>query len=183
MMTSQIEWGHYWARVGRNGSQWRFQRGKCAWDLGSWVTQWRGGWTYSECPLIEWRSGNEKGRKTEGTEVSQKMALTDRQIRDLDKYRGRWGNEQPAGGIAVNTRRGLDKLRCLVERLVAVQRCFHKSGALGGPFSVMDIGSLVNALLRSKLPVPREAVIPPLKSQAVRDPTKAKGEHDSPISF
>ena len=111
------------------------------------------------------------------------MALTARQIRDLDQFRRHWGNEDPVTDTAVKSRDRLVKLRSLAERLVAMQRCFHESGCLGGPFSVKEIGSLVNALLRSKLPVPREALIGPLKSRAVRDPSNAQDEHDSPISF
>jgi hypothetical protein len=100
----------------------------------------------------------------------------------LDEFRVTWGAADPAADTAVNAGDGLNKLRLLAERLVAVQRCFHECGALNGPFSRTDIGSLVNALLRPALPVPK-AVRCRLKSQAAFTDPQARNEHDSPISF
>ena len=100
----------------------------------------------------------------------------------LDEFRVTWGAADPAVHTAVNAGDGVNKLRRLAEQLVAVQRCFHECGALDGPFSRTDIGSLVNALLRPALPVPK-AVKCRLQSQAAFTEPKARNEHDSPISF
>lgn len=111
------------------------------------------------------------------------MALTDEQIRALDDFRREWGRMQPGADPAVNAGGGLERLRSLAEQLVAVQRCFHASGALEGPFTWKAIGSLVNALLRPDLPVPRIALRRPLRSRAAKRMPKIVREHDSPISL
>jgi hypothetical protein len=112
------------------------------------------------------------------------MALTNAQIRALDQYRRHWGRQKPCDDSAdKKVGEAPDRLRSLANRLVALQRCFHESDALDGPFTRTQIGALVNAMLRPKLPVPRETLNGPLKSHMAHMSPDVKREHDSPISF